>query len=824
MYTESFQDVFSFIQKYANIELTQEDFNSVLISLTQTNGNRTNLITFKKFISTLNENCQKNPSIPVLNQDYLLNDHRGILDLYHKHCLAISDGNTEQLFVELLYKCVSQNACKFASLFFGNPLKHDTFQNTIGRTQHASDLQALLHKSHKVIVWGEPQNGKTRFIKYCLTAWKMTDFYYIHHDNQNDIPTNLHQIQYINEFENKYWGSYLELKEDRFSSSLLVIDNMYNSPNLSADLELLAQLCVNVIIITHHHVETAGFSSYKLPNLSDEELLTVYNINSRFPISDSLLQKQLLETTNHNLLMLSLIATYMQKKMKQQEQSSSDILRDILKQLEYPNNHLSTPIRFKHEYTNYTKSLDIIGHLKVIYKNIIGPYDETAFISYMKFLPCFGSSPLPLEFLSYIIPDYNQKYLEELEKLELITLSNDYAQLSSSIFHAAFATEIPNPKDKDFETIVQNLIKFLENYDTTLSIPYLGNALLIFAQGLYNKVPFSNNQKQETTSKKFEKWQDLLYLIYYYYNQNGDFIIGEKIASMIHYPSSLLNAHSSLDISFFYLNNRMQSEDSLKQMLSQINSVASAIQKSHDLIPLTDTTLFFVNTLDLIIGLYCYIHLDLLTKTNHETSTKNDLFNYQNSLSKVMKVLLGYITHPAHDTKLHISNEKLQYYHLCYLQITGFPDYPESIRDNIVQLSNFLLWENKNYRIRATAFTLFMQSLHIYYIYSKNPTSSLPPLLETFNASLKPATNYLLEQIHLCRLLPIHTFKLCWYSFISVGIIEGCLFSINEANKQFIHSIFNADNIKDLISRTYLSKENLDAIFSEVENITSINF
>ena len=117
-----------------------------------------------------------------------------------------------------------------------------------------------------------------------------------------------------------------------------------------------------------------------------------------------------------------------------------------------------------------------------------------------------------------------------------------------------------------------------------------------------------------------------------------------------------------------------------------------------------------------------------------------------------------------------------------------------------------------------------MQSLHIYYIYSKNPTSSLPPLLETFNASLKPATNYLLEQIHLCRLLPIHTFKLCWYSFISVGIIEGCLFSINEANKQFIHSIFNADNIKDLISRTYLSKENLDAIFSEVENITSINF
>lgn len=679
------------------------------MSTTASNGNRYKTISLKKLFA----NIINNPENQQKMIQAILSDTKSIIALYTKHNLKVpSSTKSETLLCELFYIALAQKAQKFARSFSNHKLKPDTFKTTIGRHSDAVQLKSALEQYHKVIVSGDLGSGKSRFIKYCLTEWNIDDYCYICYDNQDDIKTNLHQIQYVDLYGDTYWGSEHELRSNIFSSSLLIIDNMYNSLNLSAELEWLSELNINIIVITIATVKIDSFYLYELPKLSDNDLLQIFTIDSGFSIFTKELQGLLLEKTGNNVLLIALIAKLYKKIIKSTPAiTPSAMLQSILDQMEYPDSQFNSKqvFRYKHEYTNYDKTLDIIGHIKSVYNKVFVQADSTLH-NYMKWFSCFGCAQLPLAFLSSVIPNYQKEDIVALHKMGLISLSEDFLQLSSLVSYAAFAVELPKATQSDLKDIFDRLILFLKTYDDTFSVPYLSNILLTFAQTMYTKMPVQNNPKQATTSKGFEQWQDLIYLIYYYYNQNGDFFIADKVISIIKYPDNLKNSHSYMDIPFFDLENKTLKETSTTEISNRIDNLDSCISEYSELPDYMDPHHFFINAFDLCAGLFCIYNF-------HAYYMKDMSFwIYQEKLMKLITAMgkaVRHISSQQHGT-FHITEEKIRYYQLCYQLIAS----SEPLFNNYINcLSEIKQWKNINYRIRGTAFVLSQQSLYIYLVY-----------------------------------------------------------------------------------------------------------
>lgn len=811
-------DLYNFVHRY--IDINEDDFNYYLMnniksnnmSTTASNVNRYKTFSLESFISNIIKTPEKRQHI----LKSILNDKERIIALYTKHNLKMpSSTQSDILLTELFYIALAQNAQKFARSFSNHKLKPDTFKATLGRQSDAIQLKSVLEQYHKVIVSGELGSGKSRFIKYCLTEWNINDYCYISYDNQNDIETNLHQIQYIDLLGDTYWGSKHELRSNVFSSSILIIDNMYDSPNLSAELEWLSELNINIIVITINSIKTDSFYLYELPKLPDKELLQIFITDSEFPVLNKKLQELLLERTGNNVLLITLIAKLYRKIIKSaSDKTPSDVLQNILEQLEYPDSHFDSKqvFRYKHEYTNYDKTLDIIGHMKSVYNKAFKQTESTLH-NYMKWLSCFGCAQLPLAFLSYIIPDYQKEDIVALHKMGIISLSEDSLQLSPLVSYAAFAVELPKPVQSDFNGIFDRLILFLETYDDTLSIPYLSNTLLTFAQTMYNQMPAQNNPKQTTTSKKFEKMQDLIYLIYYYYNQNGDSFIADKVISIIKYPDNLKNSHSSMDIPFFGLGNNMLRETAPTEIMNQIDNLYSCISEYSELPNHMNPLHFYINIFDLYIGLFCIDNFHI-----YYMKDKRFLI-FQKELITAMKKLVCYISSLRHDS-FHITDEKIRYYQLCYQLIAS----PEPLLNNFINcLSEIREWKNTNYRIRGTAFVLSQQSLYIYWVYINE--DRLNPYCygssKLFEDFLVPKILYLRDQINSCKFLPIHTFKQCLYAYINIAILQRCLSSIAHADEQ-TSAVLSIADFHKLLSTGILNKDELNAALETINQFSDL--
>lgn len=817
------KDLLTFLQKYIPGAWNDLDlYDSISETVSEKSDN--NILNLEKIITNLTGKSQNQKII-----ENIYNDKNGIINLYNKYNSPIENGKTpKHLLTELFYNCLAKNTSKFSSYYSKLLPRPETFKKTIGRMNDATTLKTALDKYHKIVLSGDFGCGKSHFIKYCLKMWEIKNFCYIGYDIDNDIKTTLHKILYIDSYGNEYFGSAAPLQEDTFSSALLVIDNMYFSPEMEEELKYLSRLKINIIVITLCPTQTDLFYHYELPQLSDEDLLNIYKADSGFEIrANNPLQKQLLTITGHNILLISLVGKLCSKTFINQPHEEK--LKNILEYFmcsDKISNEINT-FNYKHQYDN--KSINIIGHIKMIY-NFFSDYLSSEQLVYMEYLCCFGNSQLPLDFVSLIMPepDYKKEDLNALHNLGLILLTEDTVQLSSVTFYAVFFKKKPDtifmPKNVSsikkgkFEKILNNLKYFLETYDNTLSIPYLSNALLLFAQSLYTKVPSQNNKDQKKTAQQYEYWQDLIYLIENYYNQNGDYFIANKITSIIKYPETTTHTHSTLDTAFFCIANNMQIEEDKYQIPNELETLYFIIKKIQKNIKSTDTisndiiflntSSFIINSMDTAISLYCINSINIITSPKKQEDTKK----HQENVITLMNQLLSLIDNLIKQNIFFLSDEKVCYYNNCHLLITN------SSPEEITFIQSYELsqeWQNINYRIRNAAVTLFIQSVHWLSTMQDTFKSYHCVLPRLFNSYINPVIKYLRIQIQKCKFIPIQTFRLCFYTYLAVLTMQQILFLT--ANPQVISACISINEIQELINHSLLSKEEIEKAMKQLE-------
>lgn len=233
------EDLYFYILEYATTSSTRK--NSQNKNKGASNATQIEDPILKKVICKLMKNWQpkNNPDISDIIIKKIWENKAKVINIYVKHQIKY-DSNTETtaLLTNLFYICLSENAYKFSPSYRKKNMTSETFKTTVGRDSNATELKVKLEQHRKIIISGKLGSGKTHFIKYCLKKWKTENFCYIDYDyifNQNTHPTDdisaiqntLNKIEYSDSNKYIYRGSYHELENDIFSSSLLVIDNMY---------------------------------------------------------------------------------------------------------------------------------------------------------------------------------------------------------------------------------------------------------------------------------------------------------------------------------------------------------------------------------------------------------------------------------------------------------------------------------------------------------------------------------------------------------------------------------------------------------------------
>lgn len=123
--------------------------------------------------------------------------------------------------------------------------------------------------------------------------------------------------------------------------------------------------------------------------------------------------------------------------------------------------------------------------------------------------------------------------------------------------------------------------------------------------------------------------------------------------------------------------------------------------------------------------------------------------------------------------------------------------------------------KNINYHIRGTAFFLFMQSHYLHWLYGNikyTHINCVDPIW-LFRSSFEPEMKNLHKQICSCRLIPLHTFRICLLSYIGAGMIQYCFRKENPK----IPVIVSIDNIRELFNRSILAKEEIGSTLKKIE-------
>lgn len=745
-------------------------------------------------------------------KESILADEYGIKEIYERYLGPVpKDHDSESLLLHLFTECITEKRERCFASYKNQKMKPSTAEYTVGREKDVETLNEIFKKHSKIIISDQYGAGKSHFVQYYLYKHEPEDYCYIYY--QADLESTLQTIKFADAPAGEYPNSSCnDLMDPAFKQSLLIIDNMYLSPDFQKELQLLASFAVKIIVITTCNVDFKSFYHFQMSNLSDSELQKVFEQYSEIALESEHNQAQLLRLTQGNVLMITLIAHQCKTLITKSHSASmcpSDVLRQVFTQMDI----LSNRIEFEQE-GNFTyksihdkKTLDLIGHIKYIYKgffDISGRYKEERNV--IKMLCCFGWSPIPLAFIHEIlyehIPTYN-KCLVSLSELGLFLLTDDTVQITPLISHAIIAAENPSLKDKSYRELCSYLKKFLQEYDMTLSVPYVSDTLFVFARTLYNDETAKNNPGQKRTSSYFENWQDLMYLIHDYYSQNGIVNYAEKLASLIKYPPTQKNAHNKFDKYFFNLANSIQIEPAKSELMMQIKKTDSCITNSPDLINTINLTCFFINTLDTLIGLYCTNFFSLLDATP-------DLMQYQQKLVTALERFVNFIPFLQRENQIQISTDKFEYYRLCSTLMLSRPEPSFSSEKSN---STVRSWNNINYRIRGTAFITILESWYIYGLHM----SELPLL---YHSCLVPELEYLRSQILKCKLLPNQTFKLCFYAYISMAMFKYCCASPSTASCQNKSPVNYTDDIKELIKRTSLPKEEYEKCILEIEKLS----
>lgn len=732
-----------------------------------------------------------------------------IINLYKNHSIPINELLDTRTLLLSLFKEYA-NICSFCPLSYHKfYIKDSTIQTTFGRNSHSKILHNLLEQYHKIILWGEHGSGKTRFIQYCLHNWNKTDYCLVNYSN--NLSDTLNQVTYIDYRNHPHSLSLPDIEKHNFLTSLLIIDNMCFSSDATRDIDDLKNLNANIIIITATPIDTDTFYSYELPSLSDNDLISIFENESNIKC-DMSNREQLLTQTWRNPLFISLIAKQCRK-----ENAGINTLENIFKYLNQPDDKSFKFINIKHPYNK--SPVNFMGHIKYVYKNVLKysklQSDNT---KQLKYLCCFGCTPIPLSFISSVFPDYNDKQLETLSQTGLIERSSETVQIPPLIFYAVWTAENFIPDQEDLKDLCIRLRNFLMCYDDTLSVPYLSSLLLIFAQNLYNNVSITHNPKQNKASRYFETWQDLLSLIFTYYNQTGDFQLAAETHALIHYPKNVQNRHTPLDKDLFHLANyiSLYPKSNADNIIKEIDNICLSPQINDAFS--ADITNVLINALDKSIKDYCNLFFSYIMEPN--SSIEKEQQHYTN----ILGMLLSQIFDP---TALRTMNkffqnfyvnleERLKYYKGCHTLMTMPNILPENLEKHCLELKT---WKNTNYRIRSIAFFVFMYNFSLFKNANTNSGLINFNLLLQFNPTIMPEVSYLTDQIHECKLIPHETFYICFCCYVSTALVQYT-FLPNEAGN--FSSSFYKDCLKELISRIVLYEDNLDTIMTCIDKVFTL--
>lgn len=729
-----------------------------------------------------------------------------IINLYKKHSIPINEQlDTRALLLSLFTECTNiRFLCPLSYHMF--KIKDSTIKTTLGRKLHSQELYNLLEQYHKITLWGDHGSGKTRFIKYCLRIWNKTDYCFV--DYSNNLSDTLNQVTYIDYQNHPHSLTIPDLNKYNFLTSLLIIDNMCFSSDAAKDMEELEKLNANIIVIATNHIHNDEFYSYELPQLSDEDLVSIFETESNLEcdISHS---DQLLSKTWRNPFFITLIA-----KQCKQEKADINNLDDILKYLEQPDKKITLQT-FKQPYND--SPVNFMGHIKYVYTNLLKNSklaDKDKIIQQLKYLCCFGCSPIPLSFISHVFPEYDKSYYDKLTQMGLIEHLSETVQVPPLIFYGVWAVENFKPEQKDLKSLCNRLRKFLICYDDTLSVPYLSSLLLLFAQNFYDNVPITNNPKQNKASTYFEIWQNLLSLIFTYYNQTGDFQLAAETHALIHYPDDVQNRHTPLDKDLFHLANNINlyPKSAADNIIKEIDKICLS-QNINDAFSANITNVLS-NALDKTIKDYCNLFFSYIMESN--SSIEKEQQHYTN----ILGMLLSQIFDPT--ALVILQNvcvnleERLKYYKGCHTLMTMPIILPEYLQKHCLALKT---WKNTNYRIRSIAFFVFIYNFSLFKNAKSNSDLNDFNLLLQYNSTIIPEVSYLRNQIYECKLIPHETFYICLCCYISTALIQYT-FLPNEAENSSLS--FYKYCLKELSSRIVLYEENLNTLMTCIDKVFTL--
>lgn len=782
-----------------------------------------------KLEDLVNIRYKKYPDKRHVVKTRLFDMRKELLDLCKTYSLPCSGSETsEQLFANLFTACITEKSPRLFASQKKQQLKPATIKNTVGRSDDSEKLLQCLDQYHKIIIPGQHGSGKSRFIQYCLSIWGVSDYCYVPY--VSDLASTKNNIRFYNDRKQGFMTSFDDFMDDSYSSSLLIIDHMNESADFSKELEELASYSTNVIVITTSNMVSDAFHIFRLSTLSDDTLMNIFKNISGISLTAKE-EKLLFDISQRNILLISLIAGQY-KQLSRHATDSSKIFSELLSVFDNAlTNHLPLALgqspTFKDSYTK--KTLDIFGHIKSIYINFAEKCKNASLRPTMRFLCCFGYSTIPLSFLK-LFSEYDQNAIDTLSDMGWILKTDSTIQLPSLIARSIFAVEIPSIAD--CSDLIDKMNDFLVNYDQTLSIPYLSNNLFVFVSSIHTKIKVKHNPNQKQASAKFENWQNLIYSIYYYYLENGNFQLAEKITQMIYYPN-MFHKHNELDSSFFRLNIRMSLQDWTEKIPEEVDKLAALIENDETLLH-ANVVPFLITSMDIAIYLYCrcfFAYYNGIYTDNVDKLNLEDLKSYRFILFIAIGKILHNLPNPKYNGNAKISISQYEYYQLCHTLMSSPKCISSHLFEPFIQESTFtssvtvdcvsqLRSEtNANYRIRGIAFTMFMRS--IYRKVLQFGLSASEYLTDPVNLifTIRCDINKLHKQIIACEHIPWHTTWICLFCYLQLMAELSALY---RKSNQPINMAYYSYMLRSLLDRSTFSEEELNEAYEKITQYFSL--
>lgn len=732
-----------------------------------------------------------------------LQNQKKIVALYAKYQPELPcHDNPEQLLLNLFRECITEKTYLFPS-YKKQYLKPKTMAKIAGRENDCDELKRILNQHKHILLSGELGCGKTRFIEYYISKEKPEDCYYVSY--QENLNTTLGTIKFDHSYFNN--GDISMLKNQKYKDALLVIDNMQFSKDIKADLKELSSYAIQVVAITANNTSSSDFRTFKLSDLSDDDICNIFELYSEITLSNPQ-RKELCTISKKNVLLVSLIAGLC-KKLNQQISNSTpqnkiiDIILSKMKKSIDIDTKKDQKIDLKYKHTYDKENLGLIGHIKAAYRAYYENINDTM-SQFLEYLCCFGWSPIPMLFTEEIFtstfenaPSYNniQELIADLAEWNLIKITDNHILISPLIVHAVIATHKPVPEK--MTDIIENLCNFLTNYSDTLSVPYLSDTLFRFVQTLYDDVKTINNATQITTSKIFEKWQDLLYLIWNYYQYIGSFNLANEISNLIKYPDELQSKYNSWENKLFNLSMNIHTH-ATNELVSQIDNMTDTPQDNVNAIAITN---FYISMFNHTLKQLFENELQAYLNTN-SVLVKPDNIAY---LRKGMGQIISHSNLP--ENRIFFSDEQISFFNLCYwllyknYHLSG--EYPKDFIDSYNSIDS---WKNVNLQIQGTAYILYRQNR---YCYCKQD-------FPIFANSVLLKTETLNKLINNCNLIPGQTFYLCFYVYILVAATH---FAFQKVQNKTMPVFPLTEYIYSLLERTIIAQEELINIMETLNSV-----